>query len=100
MNVQEMELKAFLKDYQGLFWYTPENEKEHLREDQIVETILNYGDEFAVKRLFDIVGLEKVAAIFKTHVEGTDRRKHNYHQLVANFFQLYFSRHVPQYSIR
>jgi len=99
MDVNEKELKAFLNDYKGLFWYTPEEKKEDLRQDQIVETILNYGDEKAVKRLLDIIGLEQVAAIFKKHVSCTDRRKLNYHPLVAHYFKLYFSRHVPQYTI-
>ena len=93
-------IKELINEYSDLFWYSPPNKKENIDEDQLVETILNYGDERAVKRLIDIMGIDKVAAIFKKHITTSNRRKNNYHELVANYFQLYFSRHAQEYTIR
>ena len=81
-----------------LFWFMPANKKKEIGDDQLVETILNYGDEKAVKQLFTLMGTNKVAAIFKKQITTSKRRKNNYHELVINFFQLYFKRHASKYS--
>jgi|SRR6185312_1957958 len=87
-------IKELINDYKQLFWYTPEKKKENIDNEQLVETILNYGDENAVRRLIDIMGIETVANIFKKQISTSNRRKNNYHELVANYFQLYFKRHA------
>lgn len=89
-----MVIKDLINDNRNLFWFIPEKEKENIGEDQLVETILNYGDEKAVKRLLDVMGVNKVANIFRKHIELSNRRRNNYHELVANFFHLYFKRHA------
>ena len=88
-----------IKENQHLFWYTSSNKKMDIDEEQLVETILNYGDERAVKQLIDTMGIDRVAAIFKKQITTSNRRKNNYHELVLNFFQLYFSRHASKYTI-
>ncbi|MEP7081227.1 MAG: hypothetical protein ABI784_10890 [Ginsengibacter sp.] len=93
-------LKELIKEYSHLFWYTPADKKEHINEDQLVETILNYGDEKAIRRLIDILGIDKVAGIFYKQVSTSSRRKNNYHELVSNYFQLYFKRHAKGNTIR
>jgi hypothetical protein len=93
-------LKKLINDYKHLFWYTPENKKQNISEDQLVETILNYGDEKAIRRLIDIMGIDEVARIFKKQISTSSRRKNNYHELVSNYFQLYFKRHAKGNSIR
>jgi hypothetical protein len=92
-------IKQLIENNSPLFWFTPSNKKDEINEDQLVETILNYGDEKAVKQLLDIMGTDKVAAIFKRQVTSGERRKNNYHELVINFFQLYFKRHASKYTI-
>lgn len=87
-------LKQLIESNKQLFWFTPEDKLDQIGEDQLVETILNYGDEKAVKELLNILGTDQVAAIFKKHINLSDRRKNNYHELVSNFFQLYFKRHA------
>lgn len=87
-------LKQLIESNKQLFWFTPEDKLDQIGEDQLVETILNYGDEKAVKELLNILGTNQVAAIFKKHINLSDRRKNNYHELVSNFFQLYFKRHA------
>ena len=83
-----------INDNKHLFWYTPENKIDNLGEDQLVETILNYGDENAIRRLIEILGIDKVAQIFNKQISTSSRRKNNYHELVLNYFQLYFNRHA------
>jgi hypothetical protein len=48
------EVKAFIRQHSALFWYIPEDKKEDISPDVLVEFILNYGDLGAVKELFSI----------------------------------------------
>lgn len=48
----------------------------------------------AVKELFAIFGLKKVAEIFFTSINKSERRKGNYHELTLNYFTLYFNRYA------
>jgi len=38
------EIKQFIHEHSNLFWYTPEDKKEEISTEFLVETILNYGD--------------------------------------------------------
>ena len=87
--------REFLLGIAPLFWWiSPENVLE-LDLDAIVETVLNYGTEAEVSQLFRLYGVEAVAHIFK---ERAYQVRSNYFPPVRHFFNLYFSRHVPQYS--
>jgi len=55
------EVKAFIRQHSSLFWYIPEDKKEDVSPDVLVEFILNYGDMDAVKGLFSIYGIDKIA---------------------------------------
>jgi hypothetical protein len=88
------EIKAFIRKNSALFWYIPEEKKEDISEEVLVEFILNYGDMEALKDLLRIMGINKVAEIFFTSVNKSERRKGNYHELVVNFFTLYFNRYA------
>ena len=57
------EIKAFIREYQVLFWYTPDEEKENISHELSVETILNYGDMAAVKKLFVVMGIKNVVCL-------------------------------------
>jgi hypothetical protein len=88
------EIKQFIRDHSNLFWYIPEENKEDISHELLVETILNYGDIKAVKKLFTLLGVNKTAAIFFNTIQQSDRRKANYHELTINFFTLFFRRHA------
>jgi hypothetical protein len=88
------EIKAFIRKNSSLFWYIPDDKKEDIDEEILVEFILNYGDMEAVKELFRILGVKKVAEIFFTSINKSERRKGNYHELVLNYFTLYFNRYA------
>lgn len=81
------ELKAFIQENSSLFWYTPQNKKDDIGPELLVETILNYGDLNAVRKLCKLMGKGEVARVF-FNAEG--RKKLNYYPEIYNFFELYF----------
>ena len=38
------QVKDFILNHSNLFWYTPQEKKEDISDEFLVETILNYGD--------------------------------------------------------
>lgn len=89
------EIKEFIKEYEYLFWYTPKEKKENISQAQLVETILNYGDLHAVKKLFNLLGMTSVAEIF--YKATFNRNRTNYFKPVVNYFNLFFKRHVHKH---
>ena len=85
------EIKQFIHEHSNLFWYTPEDKKEEISTEFLVETILNYGDLNNIKALIRIVGFEEVSRIFF----GTEgRKKLNYYPEIYNYFSLVFSKYA------
>ena len=68
--------------------------KEDISLEFLVETILNYGDMIAVKRLFGLIGIKKTAQIFFKIINTSNRRKNNLHELTINYFALLFKRYA------
>jgi hypothetical protein len=82
------EIKQYIREHSNLFWYTPEDKKEEISTEFLVETILNYGDKDEVIELFDLMGINKVAQVFFNSINLSDRRKGNYHEITVNYFTL------------
>ncbi len=79
------EIKQFIREHSNLFWYIPEENKEDISHELLVETILNYGDIKAVKQLISIIGPDQLSEIFS----GLDgRKKLNYYPEIYNFFSI------------
>ncbi len=89
------EIKEFIKENSQLFWWIKPEEKENIEISFLVEAILNYGNEKSVKKLFDLIGIQKVAEIF---YRQTSRERTNYHPRTVNYFRLYFQKHVQRDS--
>ena len=87
------EIKQFIRENSPLFWYTPDNKKENISHEFLVEMILNYGDMKSVKKLFDLLGLDYVADIF---YKQTNRERVNYFPMNVHYFTLYFNKHVQK----
>ncbi|ODS37203.1 MAG: hypothetical protein A7316_02040 [Candidatus Altiarchaeales archaeon WOR_SM1_86-2] len=85
------EIKEFIRENSSLFWWIKEGEKENISMEFLVETILNYGDEKNVKKLFELVGIDRVAGIFYKQIA---KRRVNYFPQVVNFFNLYFKKNA------
>ena len=43
------EIREYIRKHSSLFWYIPEDKKEDISEDVLVEFILNYGTMEDVK---------------------------------------------------
>ena len=85
------EIKKYIREHASLFWYTPDDKKEDVSLDLLIETILNYGDLSSVSRLISLLGIKETARIF---FSAAERRKLNYYPEIYNFFSLYFKRHA------
>ena len=90
------EIKQFIRKNTDLFWYTPENKKEEISAEFLVETVLNYGGIDEVIQLFDLMGINKVAHLFFNSINLSDRRKGNYHETTVNYFTLVFNKYAQR----
>jgi len=93
--MRSKEIKDYIRNHSALFWYSPEDKTETVTDELLVETIINYGTLDDVRDLFKVVGLQNVAAIFQGMKE---RKKMNFYPELWNYFNLYFTKYVPQYS--
>jgi len=93
-TAHNQQLKAFIREHSSLFWYTPEDKKEEISNEYLVETILNYGSLDAVVQLFNLLGIRKVASIFFNTINLSKRRKANYHEITINYFTLVFKKYA------
>ncbi|MDR1226648.1 MAG: hypothetical protein LBK47_07090 [Prevotellaceae bacterium] len=62
-----------------------------MTDELLVETLLNYGSLEEVHDLFELVGLQNVAAIFWGM---TGRKKLNYFPEIHNYFDMYFKKYA------
>jgi len=85
-------IKNFINERHELFWYIKNDKKENIPIEFLTETILNYGNEKDVKKLFELIGIKKTAEIFYK-ATGKNRRI-NYFPEVVNYFNLYFKKYA------
>jgi hypothetical protein len=85
------EIKAFILENSNLFWYTPKDLKEDIGPELLIETILNYGDINAVRKLCKLMGMREMAEVF---FSATGRKKLNYYPEIYNFFELFFKKYA------
>lgn len=79
------EIKQFIRKNSHLFWYIPEDKKEDISQELLVETILNYGDMNAVKQLIRLLGFKNLSKLF-SGIQG--RKKLNYYPEIYHFLSL------------
>lgn len=89
--MNDIEIKEFIKENSSLFWWIKDEKKEDIDIELVVETILNYGNEKNVKKLFDLIGIKRVSSIFFRQIS---KKRTNYHPRTINFFKLYFQKHA------
>lgn len=90
------EIKQFIREHSTLFWYTPEDKKEDISHEFLVETILNYGDKDSVIQLFHLLGINYVANVFFSSINKSIRRKGNYHEITVNYFTHVFRKYAQR----
>ncbi|MBU1178445.1 hypothetical protein KJ903_04515 [Patescibacteria group bacterium] len=86
-----MTINQFIKKHPHLVWST--KNYNQLSTQSIVEAVLNYGDWSEVQEMIKILGIDKTAELFKESLEDKMGRT-NYRPEIANYFNLYFNRHV------
>jgi hypothetical protein len=94
MNSREAnnsEVQEFIEENSFLFWWVKPEDKRDMSINALVEAVLNFGDEKSVKKLFDLIGIKRVANIFYQQISGA---RTNYHRRTRHFFQIYFQRHA------
>lgn len=89
------EIQQFIQENSQLFWWVKPEEKTDIELGFLVETVLNYGNERSVKKLFDLLGIQQIAEIFFRQIA---RSRVNYHPRTIHYFTLYFQRHAKSYN--
>ncbi len=90
-----MTIHDFIKKRKYLIWYV--KDYDALDDEAIVEATLNYGDWDDVQILIKIIGIKKMAKIFRKQIRmSLESSRSNYHKPVANYFTLYFDKYVPE----
>lgn len=84
-------LYDFISNRGHLIWYV--KDYRALSEESVVEATLNYGNWDDVQKLIGILGIERVAAIFRKQM-ATGRQRGNYYPDVVNYFNLYFNKYA------
>ncbi len=84
------ELREFMKTRKHLVWYV--KDPENLPAESVVEHTLNYGDWDDVQTLIKILGVKKMAEIFRKQNSGF---RTNYDPQTINYFTLYFNKYAP-----
>lgn len=82
-------LTDFIKKKPYLIWYV--KDYKSLSKEAIVESILNYGDFSDFKGLIPILGIKKIARIFKKQLR---QKRVNYDLKIINYFKLYFAKYA------
>jgi len=85
------EVKQFIREHSALFWYTPEDKKEEISNEFLVETILNYGSLGDFRQLIKLFGIERLSGIF---FSAQGRKKLNYYPEIYHFFSLLFYKYA------
>ncbi|MBA4411623.1 MAG: hypothetical protein Q8S54_04180 [Bacteroidota bacterium] len=85
------EVKAFIRRHSNLFWYTPEDKKEDISPELLVETIMNYGEMGDVRELIQIMGIERLTVIF-SGLQG--RKKMNLYPEIYHFYSILIQRYA------
>jgi hypothetical protein len=90
------EIKAFIRENSFLFWYSPEEKKEVIGPEFLVETILNYGDINAVHKLFKLMGIKKVAEVFFYSINLNQRRRSTFMNQLSIFLRCFSNDMHPE----
>jgi len=88
-----MDKSEFILKIRPLFWSVSDSKLDIISDELFVETVLNYGRLEDVQTLFGLLGLEKVATIFRKG--AVQRERTNYLPQVKNYYTLYFDKYAP-----
>jgi len=87
-----MNIHTFIKERLHLIWYV--SDFDALDEESVVEAVLNYGNWEDVQELIVVLGIGKVAEIFRMNSQPSEMHRMNYRPEVKNYFTLYFKKYA------
>ncbi len=87
-----MTVASFLKSKPYLLWYV--KDKSNVSPEAAVEAVLNYGDWDDTQKIIKILGMKKVAKIFKEKSKKSKVGRTNYRPEIINYFDLYFKKYA------
>lgn len=87
-----MTIHDFIKKRKHLIWWV--RDYDSLNAESIVEATLNYGDWDDVQTLIKIMGIKKVAKIFREKSKPSKIGRQNYFPKTKHYFNLYFNKHA------
>lgn len=89
-----MTIADFIKKRKYLIWWVKDYDK--LNAESIVEATLNYGDWDDVQTLIKILGIKKVAQIFRAKSKPSPMGRQNYRPEIIYYFNLYFNKYAQK----
>lgn len=92
-KMRYMTMHDFIKKRKHLIWWVKNYDR--LSAASIVEATLNYGDWDDVQALIKIMGIKKVARIFREKSQPSKMGRQNYRPETKNYFTLYFNKYAP-----
>ncbi|MDF1497949.1 MAG: hypothetical protein P1P85_01145 [Patescibacteria group bacterium] len=87
-----MTIHDFIKKRKHLIWWV--KDYDSLDPEFIVEATLNYGDWNDVQALIKIMGVKKVAKIFRAKSKPSKIGRQNYDIKTKHYFTLYFNKYA------
>ena len=87
-----MTIHDFIKKRKDLIWWVKDYDK--LNAEAVVEATLNYGDWSDVQTLIKILGIKKVAGIFRKKSKPSKAGRQNYAVKTKRYFISYFNKHA------
>jgi hypothetical protein len=87
------EVKQFIREHSAFFWYIPEDKKEEISHELLIETALNYCDLNDIRNLIGIMGIERISEVF---FNAQGRKKLNYFPEIYNYFSLLFRKYAQR----
>ena len=89
-------MEQYIIKHKSLWWGVGEKDLIQLSISAVVEAILNYGKDEDIATLFNIVSLETVSDIFKS---ANQENRTNYKAEIIRYYNQYFMKHVPGYTL-
>ena len=87
-----MTIHDFIKERKYLIWWVKDYDK--LKAESIVEATLNYGNWDDVQLLIKILGIKKVAEIFREKSKPSAVGRQNYRPEIKSYFNFYFHKYA------
>lgn len=86
-----MSREQIIDKHKSLFWYTPEDEKQNISDELLVERIFNDGTLEDCRELIQALGGKRVAEVF---FSAKGRQKNNYYPEIYHFFSLILKKYA------